>query len=160
MNTLRKSLLIGLTALGMGATTLAVHAAEDGRHGQTATQEQRGAKHAERMAQHKAQLHDKLKLSAAQEPAWAAFGAAAAPTGPHARPDRAAYAKMTAPERLEKHIAMQKEHLAMQESRLAALRTFYAVLTPEQQKVLDANMHGGWRGGHRGHHGHDGMKVQ
>jgi protein CpxP len=155
MNTLRKSLLIGLTVLGMGTATLAARA-EDGRHGHAATHEMNHAKFAERMAKHQAQLHDKLKLTAAQEPAWSAFTAAATPKTPLARPDRAEMQKLPAPQRLEKHIAMQKEHLAMQESRLAALRTFYAVLTPEQQKIVDESMPRG-RHGHRGGHGHHGM---
>jgi periplasmic protein CpxP/Spy len=45
---------------------------------------------------------------------------------------------------------MSKQHTAMMEERLGALKAFYAVLTPEQQKVFDTNA---MRGGHRGHHG-------
>lgn len=159
MNTFRKSLLIGLTAFGMATAGIAAHAqnaAPEGRHGHMAQQEAGGAKFGERMAKHRAMLHDKLKLSAAQEPAWAAFAAATAPKMPDTRPDRAAMDKMTAPERMEQWIALSKQHIAVRESHLAALKTFYAVLTPEQQKIFDAGMpHGGH--GHRGHGRHHGM---
>lgn len=152
MNTFGKSLLIGLTVLGMGTATLAAHA-EDARQEHGRMHEGHGAQFAEHMAKRQALLHDKLKLSAAQEPAWAAFTAAAAPKAHGARPERAAMAKMTAPERMEKWIAMSKERIAAQESRLAALKTFYAVLTPEQQKVFDDSVPGGAHGGRHGHRG-------
>ncbi|HAT33870.1 MAG TPA: hypothetical protein DCW29_24410 [Janthinobacterium sp.] len=150
MNTLRKSLLIGLTALGMGTATLAVHA--DDHHARM-SHEEGSAKFAERMAKYEARLHDKLKLSAAQEPAWASFIAAAAPKAAEARPERAAIAKMPAPERLERWIEAAKARITNQESRLTALKTFYATLTPEQKKIFDDSVPGGMHGGHHGHHG-------
>lgn len=174
MNTLRKSFLIGLTVFGMGTAALGVQAGE-ARHQHPAKQEARGAQRAEGMAGHLAALHDKLKLSAAQEPAWATFIAAAKPPATTERPDAAAISKMTAPERMEKWISLSQLRLAAQQNSLAALKTFYAELTPEQRKILDANvpggmhsgmnsMHGGMAGGmHSGMHAkmkgmHDGMK--
>jgi Spy/CpxP family protein refolding chaperone len=68
--------------------------------------------------------------------------------------DRAAFKKMTAPERMESRIAMSKERISRQETRLASLKTFYAVLTPEQQKVFDDNVPGGEHGPKRGHKMH------
>ncbi|WP_317205708.1 Spy/CpxP family protein refolding chaperone [Janthinobacterium sp.] len=156
MNTFRKTLLIAFAVAGLSTATLAVHAADAPRHDKMAMHEEDGAKMAERMAKHQAKLHEKLKLSAAQEPAWAAFTAAAMAKTPGAHMDHAAMAtamaKLTAPERLEQWIAMSKERLATQESRLAALKTFYAQLTPEQRKVFDANVPGGEHGGHGRHH--------
>ena len=106
----------------------------------------------ERMAKRQAALHDQLKLTAAQEPAWKTYIAAVTPTDMGKRwGDRAAMAKMSAPERLEKHLAMSKERDVRMTSHLAALKTFYVVLTPEQQMVFnEKTMHGGK---HRGHHG-------
>ncbi|MET3134001.1 protein CpxP [Oxalobacteraceae bacterium GrIS 1.11] len=150
MTTLRSSLLIGLSALAMGSVTLSARA-DEGRHGHMATQEADSAKSAEHMAKFQARLHDKLKLSAEQEPAWTTFIAASAPPASIARPDRAAIAKMTAPERLEKWIEASKTHIATQESRLAALKTFYALLTPEQKKTFDDSVPGGAHGPHHGH---------
>lgn len=166
MNNLRKNIVVVLAALGMAGAAVGVQAqapAPDGRSGQSMTQEQRQAKKAERhakMAQQRAErqakLHDALKLTPAQEPAWNAFVAAqkGERTDRGQRGDRADWKSLSAPQRMEKMIAMQKERTARMESRLAALNTFYAVLTPEQKKVFDEQAmrgHGGKRG--HGHHG-------
>jgi hypothetical protein len=160
MNSIRKSLLIGMTVLSLGTVGAAARADDTpaaGRHGQQMTQEQRDAKMAEHkakfaamVAKRQAALHDKLKLSAAQEPAWASFVAATTPQWPAGRPDRASAAQLSAPERMEKHLEMSKQHIAKQETRLAAVKAFYAQLTPEQKKTFDeaakhhhGRMHGG-----------------
>jgi protein CpxP len=153
MNTLRKQVLIALTVLGMGGAAFAVQAQTapaEGRHGHAASQEQRMAQWGEHFAKRQAKLHDALKLSAAQEPAWAAYQAAIKPAAMGMDRDRAAWASMPAPARMEKMIAMAKQHTAAMESHLAALNTFYAVLTPAQKKVFDENTRGG--GHHRGGH--------
>lgn len=101
------------------------------------------------MAKHLTELHDKLKLSAAQEPAWKTFADAITPGAMPTPPDRAAMEKMTAPERMEKMLTLSKERQAKMETRLAALKTFYAVLTPEQKKIVDTShgrMHGRMHG--------------
>ena len=100
---------------------------------------------------HLARLHDKLKLSAQQETAWKKFAASGPMRGKMDRPDPAAMEKLNAPQRLEKGI----EHMRAMEARMAehlkALKEFYAVLTPEQQKTFDGHMPGfGERGKHRG----------
>jgi protein CpxP len=156
MNTLRKHVLIALTVLGMGSAAVAVQAqtaAPEGRHGHAATQEQRMAKWGERFAKRQAKLHDALKLSPAQESAWATYQAAIKPAAGamSMHGDRAALAAMPAPARMEKMISMAKEHTATMESHLAALNAFYAVLTPAQKKVFDEHTMGG-RGHHRGGH--------
>lgn len=172
MNTLRKHLVIAFTAAGLMGATLGASAQTaaptDGRHGPALTAEQRLAKKAEwqakagerhakmqqKRAEHQAKLKDSLKLNAQQQPAWDAFVASQAPgkKGERAgRPDRAAWASLTAPQRMEKQIAMQKQRTAHMESRLSALNNFYAVLTPEQRKTFDAQAQ--HRKGPR-HHGH------
>lgn len=164
MNTLRKSFIIGLTVLGMGTASLAAQADDaptgaagmHDMHDMHAMHDEGAGKPAEHMgeyhAKHQAMLHSKLKLSAAQEPAWNAFVAATAPPpAPRMHPDHAAMAKMTAPERLEQWITFSKEHVTMQENHLVALKTFYATLTPAQKKIFDDNMMGGDHKMHRGH---------
>lgn len=157
MNTIKKSLLIGLATLSLGAALAPAHA-QEGRHGHAAkTEAMQGrmeamhARHAERKAERLAKLHDALKLTAAQEAAWTAFAAAMTPAaGTHAvHADRAAIAAMPAPERLEKRLAMAKSHVAAMETKLAALKTFYAVLTPEQKKIFDDSAMRGGHGQHR-----------
>jgi protein CpxP len=154
LNPVRKSILIGLAVLGMAGASIAVQAqapaAAEGRHGHALSQEQRQAKWSEHRAKRQAKLHDALKLTAAQEPAWATFVASARPAAHPARGERGAWKAMPAPQRMEKAIELSKHRTAMMEQRLGALKSFYAVLTPEQQKVFDQH---GMRGGHRGHHG-------
>lgn len=145
MNTLRKNIVIALTVLGMGSATLAVQAHEG--------QEQAQAKRAEHVTQRQVRLHDGLKLTAAQEPAWSAFQAAWKPLARMAHGERAKWAALPAPQRMEQRIALAKQRIAAMEARLEALRTFYAVLTPEQKKVFDDNT---MRRGRHMRHGHKG----
>ncbi|GGC95803.1 Spy/CpxP family protein refolding chaperone [Undibacterium terreum] len=165
MKSLKNQFFIGLTALTMAAgayaqSASAPAASTPARHAPSeADRAKWAAKMKDRMAKHQAELHDKLKLTAAQEPAWKTFIDATAP-GPmpaHKPEDRKAFEKLNTPDRMEKGLQMMKEHQAKMEAHLAALKTFYAVLTPEQQKTFDdAHRHmrghrGGW-----GHHGGDG----
>ncbi len=151
MNTLRKSIIIGMAVLGLGGTTLAVHAHEGQAHG--AKHEQMQAKWGERSAARAQKLHDALKLTPAQESAWTAYTAAIKPAARPERGARGAWKSLPAPERLAKRLDMAKQHVAMMEARLGATTTFYAVLTPEQKKLFDEHsMQRGQRGMKRGMH--------
>jgi hypothetical protein len=179
MNILHKQLFIALTALGIAGAAIAQTAAvqaPEGRHGHAVSVEQRAAhqaerqaKRAERQAKHAAKLRAELKITAQQEPAFAAFLAAGKPVGrPDARMggDRTKLAALPAPQRLQQHIERQKQRTARMEARLAALNNLYAVLTPEQKQVLDSKAmrmggkHRGQRGGHGGQHGERGAALQ
>jgi Spy/CpxP family protein refolding chaperone len=155
MTTLRKHVLVALAVLGMGGAGVAVQAQTappEGRHANAVTQEQRMAKMDEHFAKRQAKLHDALHLTPAQEPAWATYQAALKPgamMGAHG--DRASWAALSAPARMEKMIALSKQHTALMETRLAALNTFYALLTPAQKQVFDKNTLGGDEH-HRGEH--------
>ena len=152
MNTLRKSIIIGLTVLGLGGTTLAVQAHDVKAHG--AKHEQMQAKRGERVAAHQQKLHATLKLTPAQEAAWSTYTAAFKPVARAERGERGergAWKALAAPERMAKRVEMAKERVAMMETRLGATTTFYAVLTPEQKKLFDENSK--HRGGHRMKHG-------
>jgi hypothetical protein len=104
-----------------------------------------------RRTQRLAELKQKLKLDASQEGAWTNFTAAqqrpARPAG-QARMDRAEFAKLTTPQRLEHMQARQAERSARFAQRAEATRSFYATLSPAQQKTFDAETV------HFGHHGH------
>ena len=157
MTILRKHVLIAATFIGMASATIAVQAqtaAPEGRHGYAAQQQERMAQWGEHAAKRQAKLHDALKLSAAQEPAWTTYQAALKPDGAAMamHGEHAAWASMTAPARMEKMIGMAKQHVARMESHLAALNTFYAVLTPAQKQVLDAHTKDGHGHHHRGGH--------
>ena len=102
------------------------------------------AKMQARMDQHHAALKAQLKLTPAQEPAWTAFIATHTPpagmVGQQAA--MADLAKLPTPERIDKMKELRAKHMGemttAMEKRGEATKTFYAVLTPEQQKVFDA----------------------
>jgi len=179
MTTFRKHFLTAFAALAMGAAALGAHAqtqasnpstnqSVDGRYGHAASQEQRAAKHAEFKAKRAgfaakrvAKLHDDLKITPTQENAWNAFVASMKPAARGARPDRAAQAGLSAPQRMAQHIERQKQRTAMMEQRLGAVNSFYAVLSPEQKKTFDEKAarlqgHVGKHGGHGGWQHRDG----
>jgi uncharacterized glyoxalase superfamily metalloenzyme YdcJ len=147
MNSVRKHVLFALAALSMGGAALAAQAdtpaPTQGQHPHL-TQEQRQAKMAEfkgkmdaQRAQHLQQLHDALKLSAAQEQGWNAFAASMKPAAHEQHADRAALANLPAPERMQKMIDFSKQRTAEMETHLAALNTFYSTLSADQKKVFD-----------------------
>lgn len=153
MHKFTKSIVIGMTVLGLGGTALAQIPPSDnaGKTGMMQDKyEKRGERMKEHMAKRQAELHAKLKLSAAQEPAWKTYIDSMTPPAMDQRPDRAALQKMPAPQRMQAMLDLMKQGQARMESHLAALKTFYAVLTPEQQKTFDAEF--GRQRGHR--HGH------
>jgi periplasmic protein CpxP/Spy len=93
----------------------------------------------QRMEQRQTALKAQLKLSAEQEPAWQAFVQAMKPTAKTAlRPQSTELDAMTTPQRMEKMKALRAEREAHMNQRMQAVQTFYSALTPEQQKVFDA----------------------
>jgi Spy/CpxP family protein refolding chaperone len=151
MNTLRKSIIIGMAVLGLGGSALAVQAQEV--QGHAAKHAQMHAKWGERAAKREQKLHDTLKLTPAQEASWSTYRAAIKPAARAERGARADWKALPAPERMAKRIDMAKEHLAVMESQLGATTTFYGTLTPEQKKLFDANsmQRGGRHMKHRMH---------
>jgi periplasmic protein CpxP/Spy len=128
------------------------------------TAEQRDQKRAERMArmqqkmaERQAAFKTELKLTPEQEPAWNAF---IARTQPQARPTRQGshedWSKLTTPQRLDKMQALKTERDAAMAKRVDAIKSFYATLNADQQKVFDAKHMSGFQraGMHRGHGKH------
>ena len=110
------------------------------------------------MAKRQAAMKAKLQITPAQEGAWTAFTAAMQPPADmmgarsgveqHAEMD-----KLTTPQRIDKMREMRTQRMALMDKRGEAAKAFYAALSPDQQKVFDAehSMRGGRHGG--GHHG-------
>ncbi len=126
--------------------------------------EQREQKRAERhaqmqkkMAERQAAFKAELKLTPEQEPAWNAF---IARTQPQAAPVRQApredWSKLTTPQRLDRMQALKAERDAVMARRVDAIKSFYATLNADQQKVFDTKRLGGFQraGMHRGHGKH------
>ena len=130
-----------------------------------------------RMAERQARLKADLNLSPEQEPAWNAFvarmDAAKASHGQRGQRERTNWSELSTPERLDKMQARMAEREAAMNQRFEAIKSFYANLNAEQQKVFDsqrmgsfhrAGMKGGHhQGGHKHQHGgkgHRGMGMQ
>ena len=98
---------------------------------------------------HHQKLHAALKLKPEQEGAWKKL----MDTEPHrtkVAPGKSEdWSKLTTPERADKMLERMKEHQAQQTEHVAALKEFYAVLTPEQKKTFD-NFHSAPHAGMRG----------
>lgn len=140
MKTLQRRLLIaGLTvALGLGAVARAQTPPDRlGDRPDPAPMEQRRARMHERMAQHLAELKQKLQLAPGQEAAWTTWTATMKPA-PHQRPDRAEFEKLTTPERIDRMRALRAERNAEMDRRMDATKSFYAQLSAEQKTVFDA----------------------
>jgi Spy/CpxP family protein refolding chaperone len=147
MNKSVKMLLAGAAIIAMSAGAYARGSEDCGHGGMMGWDSAKMEKYHE---QHLVKLHDQLKLTAQQEPAWKKFAANNPMADKSARPDPAEIAKLNAPQRLEKGLEHMKATEARLTEHLAALKEFYAVLTPEQQKVFDE--HTPRFGGHEGRH--------
>lgn len=169
MKTLHKTLFIALAALGLAATA---HADKGGPGPKDMDGcSMHGGWHRpdpEKMAQffekRLADLHGKLKLTDQQEPAWKTFTDKIKPMPKAERPDFEAMSKLPTPERMDRMQALSKEHQERQAAHIAAVKEFYAQLTPEQQKTFDANfLRGLWNhdGAHEQHrHGRAAAKAK
>ena len=111
------------------------------------------------VTQHQADLKAKLKITPAQEGAWSSYTAAMQPPagmGVHPYAQHADMDKLTSPERVDKMRALRAERMgqmnAEMDKRGNATKALYAALTPEQQKVFDAeHQRRSEHGNHRGH---------
>ncbi|MBP0597917.1 Spy/CpxP family protein refolding chaperone [Herbaspirillum sp. LeCh32-8] len=136
-------ILAGIAAVSISAVTAAAFAQvpppPGGPHGRAPSAEQI-AKFEQMRAKHQAELHDKLKITAAQEAGWKLFldKTKPAPFDAAGRPNKEEFAKLTTPERLDKKLELMRKREAFAEQRIAATKDFYATLSPEQQKTFDA----------------------
>ena len=105
------------------------------------------AKMQERIAKRQAELKQKLQITAGQEAAWTSFTTAMKPA-PRPQRDRAAFAALSTPDRIDQMRTLRNQRIAEMDRRADATKAFYAVLSAEQKKVFDAETL------RRGHHGH------
>jgi len=145
MNAVRKSIAIAVASVvlaggGIAMTSSVAASPEQGFHSVSFGSHD-GAKSAERFAKRQAALHDKLNLTAAQEPAWKAFTDRLQATMP-AKSEAAPVANMTAPERADRMVAELQTAQQRAATRAQAIKEFYSGLSPEQQKLFDSQFHG------------------
>ena len=129
---------------------------------------QRQQRMAERHASRMAELKTQLQITPAQEGAWSAYAAAMQPPadaqrrGP--RMERGEFDKLTTPQRIDRMQQFSAERQARMQQRGDAIKSFYAQLTPAQQKIYDERAMRSHRGeGKRGgpgmrHHGGPGPR--
>lgn len=167
MNKLTQHLLIATSAaLLVGASTLALARGGNdcgpmggmgGMNGEIPNgprAEKMQARMGEQFAKRQADLKAKLKLTAEQEGAWTTFNAAMTPPNMANMPrmNPAEMQALSTPQRIEKMQALKAERDTQMAKRLDATKAFYGTLTPEQQKVFDAQTMRGMHGGPGGHH--------
>lgn len=141
MMKLKTRILAGIAAVSISAVTMSAFAQvppPGGPHGRAPSPEQ-VAKFEQMRAKHQAELHDKLKITAAQEAGWKLFldKTKPAPFDAANRPKKEDWEKLTTPQRLDKKLEMMRKRESFAEQRIAATKDFYATLSPEQQKTFD-----------------------
>lgn len=125
-----------------------------GQHGPM--MQDRMARMQEHAAERQARLKQILQITPAQEGAWSAW-IGTLRHGSLQRPDRAEFARLSTPERIDRMRALRAARAAEMDRRGDATKTFYAALAPAQQKAFDAlqlERRWGQGGGHRGGFGH------
>jgi len=116
----------------------------------------RMARMQEHAAERQARLKQILQITPAQEGAWSAWIGTLRP-GSLQRPDRAEFARLSTPERIDRMRTLRAARAAEMDRRGDATKTFYAALAPAQQKAFDAlqlERRWGQGGSHRGGFGH------
>jgi protein CpxP len=137
---LGKKLAFGFIAFGFVSASELVSAQEQAsRHCQVQSRIAESVQ--ANLAKNQEQLLAELQLSANQEPAWNDFvnslPATQVTSAKSLRQERITMDKLSTPERLEQQLNLLKEQEAKMSANLMALKTFYAALTPEQQKAFD-----------------------
>lgn len=107
------------------------------RPGNPAMMQEHMARMQQRMEKRQAALKQILQITPAQENAWNAWTAALRPANLQ-RPNPAEFAQLTTPERIDRMRALRSARIAEMDRRADATKTFYAALTPSQQKAFDA----------------------
>jgi protein CpxP len=146
---LRNRLLVAGLLASMGLAAMAQTPPPEAKGGPMATQGVGHPMHGDKVDpakmearhnEHLAKLKAKLKLTAAQEPAWTSFTATMKPPM-HSKAEhdamQADMAKLTTPERIDKMQAHKAERDADMSQRAEATKAFYAQLSAEQKKVFD-----------------------
>jgi Spy/CpxP family protein refolding chaperone len=143
MNYSRKLALSVILAAGLGAAVPVL--AEQGC-APMGGHESHYEHHGKDVEQHHQQLHDALKLTAAQEAGWKKLieSEQPRPSTPAAE-QREDWSKLSTPERAEKMLALTRAREQQMGDYVVALKAFYATLSTEQKKTFE-DVHASQRG--------------
>ena len=148
MNTYRNFVQSFLLAAGIGAFTTGPAIADPGcGHDQMGNHPEW---HEKMMERHHTLLHDALKLTTEQEPAWKKLMESEQPRPALSGGQPEDWAKLNAPERAEKMLELSKARQVQMAEHVTALKAFYALLTPDQQKIFEDFHSGPRRDGNAG----------
>ena len=153
MKSVFKTLLISTVLVGAGLAASAQPNAAPQPEGVTAPIGGDPARTPEMLDRHQRTLKSSLKLTVAQEAAWATYVSALQPEATMATRSsaesraklREEMDKLTTPQRIEQMNAAKAQRDAELAGRNEATLAFYAALTAGQQKVFDSHStHPGW----------------
>ena len=150
MSKVRTPVATALIAIACVFSTVAI--AQSPGHGMM-HEAKSNAHRSERHQKHLNELKVFLQLQASQESAWNAFETAMKTS--MKRPTNHSMAemeKLSTPERIDKMMAIKAERDLEITKRMDASKTFYATLTPAQQKVFDTQTQKFLNRGPMGHH--------
>jgi protein CpxP len=142
----KRVLIVGLIA-GSGILAASSFAmSEGGPAGQAGCEARHGqnvhGKREARRTEHLSKLKENLKLTSEQEAAWNTFIRVTQSGMPHAGGNRQAMRDeletLNTPQRLDRMMVMSEARRARMLERNQVIKSFYAQLDPEQQKVFDA----------------------
>ena len=105
----------------------------------------------QRRAEHETALKQILQITPAQEGAWNTW--LAARHTPMQRPAPGELAQLTTPQRLDRMRELRATRNAEMDRRADATKTFYAALSPSQQKAFDTLTARGWQHAMGARHG-------
>jgi protein CpxP len=151
MSKVHTPVAVALLAIACGFSTIAI--AQSPGHGMM-HETKIDAHRSERHQKHLNEMKVFLQLQASQESAWNAFETVM--KTPMKRPTHHSMAemeKLSTPERIDKMMALKAERDLEITKRMDASKTFYATLTPVQQKVFDTQTQKFLNRGPMGQHG-------
>ena len=102
-------------------------------------------RHAKLLVQHHQRLHEALRLTVEQESGWQKLLASEQPKQFVELGQTRDWAMLSVPERAEKVLELSRMQQAQLTEHVAALKSFYAMLSPGQKKTFEA-FHAGSRG--------------
>ncbi len=123
-----------------------------GMAGRPAMMQERMAHRQQRMAQRDADLKQILQITPAQEGAWNTW-VATRHTQALQRPAAGEFAQLTTPQRLDRMRTLRAARDAEMDRRAEATKSFYAALSPSQQKAFDTLTARQWQHAMGGRHG-------
>lgn len=133
---------LALLGLGAGAQAPQPAAVAPGAapamQGQRPMMEHHLERQQQRAAQRQARLKQILQITPAQEGAWSTWIASRQAGKSFQLGQRAQFAQLTTPERIDRMRALRAARVAEADRRGEATKAFYAALTPSQQKAFDA----------------------